>query len=381
LQDPIAAADDRGTLRNTLISSACLGIVWPGDVVLYVVLPLYAADFGLDALAVGLLLSVNRVVRILGYGWVSPLARRYGAKALTATACLGAAVSTLGYGLLGGFILLFAARVLWGGAWGVINLMMNAYAYGDGRGAGTRVGLSRAVSSVGAFLSLVCIGPLCLSVGPHQAFTIYGLLGLAAFPLALALSPTVAAPSEARAPRRWLPSDLNMLFFVLALAADGVLGATVSLLLSATMPAASAIVGASLLLAFQRLAHIVLALFSGPVADRIGAGRLLLPCSLVVACGLGAIALGHVYAGTITVIVSRALLTTVSPVLAAQRSPDRIGALASFATWSDVGLAAGAFLGTVGISAIGLVPTYGTLAVLVAGMAAFYHVRAGAVAA
>jgi DHA1 family inner membrane transport protein len=376
LQDPTAAADDRGTLRNTLISAACLGIVWPGDVVLYVVLPLYAADFGLDALAVGLLLSINRVVRIFGYGWVSPLARRYGAKALTATACLAAAVSTLGYGLLGGFVLLFAARVLWGGAWGVINLMMNAYAYGDGRNAGSRVGLSRAVSSVGAFLSLVFIGPLCLSVGPHQAFTIYGLLGLAAFPLALALSPTVAEPSEVRAPRRWIPSDLNILFFVLALAADGVLGATVSLLLSVTMPAASAIVGASLLLAFQRLAHIVLALFSGPVADRIGAGRLLLPCSLVVACGLGAIALGHVYTGTIIVIISRALLTTVSPVLAAQRSPDRIGALASFATWSDVGLAAGAFLGTVGISALGLVPTYATLAVLVAGMAVFHHFRA-----
>jgi DHA1 family inner membrane transport protein len=380
LPHPTAAADDRATLRNTLISSACLGIVWPGDVVLYVVLPLYAADFGLDALAVGLLLSINRVVRILGYGWVSPLARRYGAKALTAVACLGAAVSTLGYGLLGGFVLLFAARVLWGGAWGVINLMMNAYAYGDGQGAGSRVGLSRAVSSVGAFLSLVCIGPLCLSVGPHQAFTIYGLLGLAAFPLALALSPTLAPPSEARAPRRWIPSDLNILFFVLALAADGVLGATVSLLLVEYAPAASAIVGASLLLAFQRLAHIVLALFSGPVADRIGAGRLLLPCSLVVACGLGAIALGHVYAGTITVIVSRALLTTVSPVLAAQRSPDRIGALASFATWSDVGLAAGAFLGTVGISALGLVPTYAVLAVLVAGMAVFYHSRARAVA-
>jgi MFS transporter, DHA1 family, inner membrane transport protein len=376
LQHPTAAADDRVTLRNTLISSACLGIVWPGDVVLYVVLPLYAVDFGLDALAVGLLLSINRVVRILGYGWVSPLARRYGAKALTSAACLAAAASTLGYGLLGGFILLFAARVLWGGAWGVINLMMNAYAYGDGRNAGTRVGLSRAVSSVGAFLSLVCIGPLCLSVGPHQAFTIYGLLGLSAFPLALALSPTVAPPSEVRAPRRWIPSDLNMLFFVLALAADGVLGATVSLLLSAFMPAASAIVGASLLLAFQRLAHIVLALFSGPVADRIGAGRLLLPCSLVVAIGLGAIALGHVYAGTIIVIVARALLTTVSPVLAAQRSPDHIGALASFATWSDVGLAAGAFLGTVGISAIGLAPTYATLAVLVAGMAVFHHVRA-----
>jgi DHA1 family inner membrane transport protein len=155
-----------------------------------------------------------------------------------------------------------------------------------------------------------------------------------------------------------------------------VLGATVSLLLSAFMPATSAIVGASLLLAFQRLAHIVLALFSGPVADRIGAGRLLLPCSLVVAAGLAAIALGHVYSGTITVIVARALLTTVSPVLAAQRSPDRIGALASFATWSDTGLAAGAFLGTVAIGAIGLAPLYAALAVLVAGMALFHHVRA-----
>jgi hypothetical protein len=236
--------------------------------------------------------------------------------------------------------------------------------------------LSRAISSVGAFLALLSVGPLCLSVGPHQAFTIWGLLGLAAFPLALTLSPTVAAPTEARAPRRWIPSDLNMLFLALALAADGVLGATVSLLLSAFMPATSAIVGASLLLAFQRLAHIVLALFSGPLADRVGAGRLLLPCSLVVAAGLGAIALGHVYTGTIAVIVARALLMTVGPVLAAARSPDRIGALASFATWSDVGLAAGAFLGTVGINAIGLAPVYASLAVLVAGFALFHHVRA-----
>jgi hypothetical protein len=376
LHDPVAAADDRANLRNTCISAGCLGIVWAGDVAIYVVLPLYAAAFGVDALAVGLLLSVNRVVRILGYGWVAPLTRRYGAKALTAAACLAAAVSTLGYGLLGGFVLLFAARVLWGAAWGVINLMMNAYAYGDGRNAGSRIGLSRAISSVGAFLALLSIGPLCLSVGPHQAFTIYGLIGLAAFPLALALSSTIAAPTDVRAPRRWIPSDLNMLFFALALAADGVLGATVSLLLAAYIPAASAIVGASLLLAFQRLAHIVLALFSGPVADRIGAGRLLLPCSLVVAAGLGAIALGHVYTGTITVIVARALLTTVSPVLAAQRSPDRIGALASFATWSDVGLAAGAFLGTVGVSAIGVAPVYASLALLVAGMALFHHVRA-----
>ena len=47
----------------------------------------------------------------------------------------------------------------------------------------------------------------------------------------------------------------------------------------------SAIIGAGLLLALQRLIAIVLALFSGPLTDRLGAHRLLLPCTLAVAIG------------------------------------------------------------------------------------------------
>jgi hypothetical protein len=143
-------------------------------------------------------------------------------------------------------------------------------------------------------------------------------------------------------------------------------------LLGEFMPAASAIIGAALLLAFQRLVVIVLALFSGPVTDRLGAQRLLLPCSLAVAAGFIAIASGYVYAGTIVVIVSRALLGTVGPVLAAETSTDRIAALASFATWTDVGLAAGAFFGLVGITGIGYPTTYALLAILsIAAAAAF----------
>jgi hypothetical protein len=162
---------------------------------------------------------------------------------------------------------------------------------------------------------------------------------------------------------------LNALFFVLTFGADGVLGATISVLLAEFMPAASAITGAALLLAFQRLVVIVLALFSGPVTDRLGAQRLLLPCSLMVAAGFVAIAGGYIYVGTIVVIFSRALLGTVGPVLAAQRSTDRIAALASFATWTDVGLAAGAFFGLVGVVEIGYTTSYALLAVLSAAAA------------
>ena len=360
--------------RNTIIAAACLGLVWFGDTVIYVVLPLYALAFGFDAVTVGVLLSVNRVVRILGYGWVAPLARAYGTNVLTAAACAAAAVSTLAYGLLSGFVLLFIARMVWGAAWGIINLTMTAYAYGDGKGAGTRIGIARAVSSVGALAALLAVGPLCMALGPHQMFVLYGLLGLAAIPLAFLLPPLRAAPSDGQAVRRWMLTPFNALFFVLTFGADGVLGATVAVLLAEFMPVASAIVGAAALLAMQRLTVIVLALFSGPVIDRLGAQRLLLPCSLAIAAGFVIIASGHVYVGAIVVIVSRALLATVGPVLAAQKSTDRIAALASFATWTDVGLAAGAFFGLIGVVEIGYATSYAMLAILSA-VAAMWHFR------
>ena len=177
-------------------------------------------------------------------------------------------------------MLLFIARMVWGAAWGIINLTMTAYAYGDGKGAGMRIGVARAVSSVGALAALVAVGPLCIAIGPHQMFVLYGLLGLTAIPLAFLLPPLRAAPSDGPAAHRWTLTPLNTLFFVLTFGADGVLGATISVLLAEFMPVASAIIGAALLLALQRLVVIVLALFSGPVTDRLGAHRLLLPCSL-----------------------------------------------------------------------------------------------------
>jgi len=354
--------------RNTVIVAACLGLVWFGDTVIYVVLPLYALSFGFDAVTVGVLLSVNRVVRILGYGWVAPLARAYGTNVLTATACAAAAVSTLAYGLLNGFVLLFIARMTWGAAWGIINLTMTAYAFGDGKRAGMRIGVARAVSNLGSLAALLAVGPLCIAIGPHRMFVLYGLFGLTAIPLAFLLPPLRAAPGDPRA-RRWILTPLNALFFVLSFGADGVLGATVSVMLAEFMPVTSAIIGAALLLAFQRLVVIVLALSSGPVTDRLGAQRLMLPCSLVIAAGFATIASGHVYSGTIIVILARALLATVGPILAAQKSTDRIAALASYATWTDVGLAAGAFFGLVGIVEIGYTVTYALLAVLSAAAA------------
>ena len=360
--EPEPAAPEQG-FRNTIISGTCLSIAWFGDGVIYIVLPLYAATFGLDAFLVGVLLSCNRVVRIVGYGWVAPLARRFGANVLTAAACIAAALTTIGYGLAASFIVFVIARCIWGGAWGILNLTMTAYAYGDGRGAGKRIGVARATSIAGPMLALLAVGPLCVTVGPHQMFVIYGLLSFIAVPIAFLLPPMRAEPkADAPAEKRWTPTPLNILFFGLAFAADGVLGTTISVLLSNFMSTSQAIIGAGLIMALRHVVGITLAFISGPITDRIGARRLLTPCTLVVIAGLVTVAAGYVYVGALIIICSRGILSTVGPVLAAERSPDRIAALASYATWNDVGLAGGAFLGVVGVASLGATPTYALMA-------------------
>jgi MFS family permease len=373
----VSAEPARG-YRNTVIAAACLGLVWLGDALIYVVLPLFPAAFGVDITTIAILLSVNRVIRIVGYGWVSPLARKFGANTLTAAACAAGALSTLAYGLLSGFALLFIARLMWGAAYGVINLTNTAYAYGDGRRAGMHVGLNRAVSTIGPVLALGLGGWLVTSVGPRWVFVIYGLAGLLAVPLALTLPRLRHSGSEvpARSVERWKVNPHNVLFFVVALGADGVFTATLSTLLADLIPVTSALIGAGLLLASQRLLSVILSAVGGPLVDRFQAGRLLVPCSLVIAAGLVLIALGHVYAGAVILIVARVIFAIVGPIIAAQQSEDRIGAIAAYSTWSDVGLAAGAFLGIMGMEWAGYPATYATLSAMTAAATVWFTLRA-----
>ena len=360
--------------RDTVVAAGCLGLVWLGDALIYVVLPLYPAVFGVETATIAILLSANRVIRILGYGWVSPLARRFGANALTAGACAAAAISTLAYGLTTGFVVLFIARLMWGGAYGVINLTNTAYAYGDGHRAGTRIGLNRAVSTLGPVIALGLGGWLVTQVGPQSVFVLYGLVGVLAVPLALLLPRLrqTVGDAPARAKGRWTPNTLNILFFVIALGADGVFTATLSTLLADIIPVTSALIGAGLLLAGQRLVSVILSFASGLVVDRLEANRILAPCGIVIALAMFAIALGHIYAGAVVLMIARAMIAIVGPMIAAQQSVDRIGAIAAYTTWSDCGLAAGAFLGILAFEWAGYPLTYAALGGLTAAATIYF---------
>jgi predicted MFS family arabinose efflux permease len=91
-----------------------------------------------------------------------------------------------------------------------------------------------------------------------------------------------------------------------------------------------------------------------------------------VIAGLLIVAAGYIYAGAIIIICSRAILSTVGPVLAAAKSTDRIAALSSYSTWNDTGLGAGAFLGTVGVVSLGYEATYSFMAIALLLACAWY---------
>ena len=87
--------------------------------------------------------------------------------------------------------------------------------------------------------------------------------------------------------------------------------------------------------------------------------------------------MGHVYAGSVVLIVGRVVFAIVGPIVAAQQSSDRIGAIAAYATWSDCGLAAGAFIGIMGMEWLGYPVTYAILgAVTVATILSFTLAKA-----
>lgn len=261
----------------------------------------------------------------LGYGWIEPLSRRVGLRNLVIVGAGASAVSTLG--------------------------------------------LSRAVTLIFPTLALSAGAWLATVLGPREVFLVLGAVSLLAVPLAFTL-PAVADHREDDAPvaaSRWRPSSLNVLFFTLGLAVDGVFTVTLSLLLARSFGVASATLGAGLLLAAQRLIGGVMSGVGGVIVDRFGAERILTIGVGVIVLALAGVAAGSLYPAAVVIVLARAALTPVGPVLAiGQRGGTRVERLAAFATWADCGLAAGPLLAGLLFGRVGVSTLYAGLASVLA---------------
>jgi MFS family permease len=157
--------------RNAQNASLTLAFAQPGDTLLYLLLPLHHAAFGISLAEAGLLLAANRLVRIAGYGWVARLYAERGPHAACLLAALGSLLSTLGYATLSGVWALLVARLMWGLSFAAMNIATQALATAEPTGAARRSGRMRAVIAAGPVSGLVVGAVVSHLTGPREAFS------------------------------------------------------------------------------------------------------------------------------------------------------------------------------------------------------------------
>jgi Major Facilitator Superfamily len=337
--------------RATRDASLTLGLTLPTDTVLYLLLPLHAASFGVTLAEAGLLLAANRMVRILGYGWVARSYERHGPRVACVGATLGSVAASLGYALLPGLWTLLAARLVWGLSFAAMNIATQALATSEPEGASRRSGRSRAIIAAGPAIGLLAGAAIAEVWGPRPVFLVLAVVAALALPFARRLPGGSGAKLRMAGPRLVaLPSRLDAWSFVQGFALDGIFVIGLSVLAARAMPD-GAVLAAGAALALRYVAEVALSPPGGALAERVGAMPLLVALSLGSAAGLAAVGLGVLWPGAVAVVVLRGLLQPLpAPVVAAAHpGPERVPALARLATWRDLGaglgpLAAGALL-------------------------------------
>ena len=125
--------------------------------VLYLLLPMYGPAFGITLAEAGVLLAANRLVRIVGYGWVARFYARRGDRATGTLAVAAAVLCALGNAALSGFWALLPLRLLWGLCFAALNLSTQVLATAMPLGAAARSVRSRAFIAVEPMLALAAV--------------------------------------------------------------------------------------------------------------------------------------------------------------------------------------------------------------------------------
>jgi MFS transporter, DHA1 family, inner membrane transport protein len=323
-------------------SAIALAVTLPSDTCLYLLLPMFASQFGVSLFEVGLLLAANRLVRIMGYGLVARFYSRRGDRLTDTLAVIAAALASLGYATLSGVWLLLPFRLLWGLSFAALNLSTLAMATTDATGSARRNGRSRAIIAMGPTVALPLAALLAeqLQLGPRAIFfvlTAVSLLGLfATRHLPAAPHPLVTARKFQR------PGSLDVWSFFEGFTLDGLFVVGLGYLGKDLLPG-GAVMAAALLMALRYFSEIVLSPIGGHVADRVGPELMLVSLSLLTTAVLVGFGAGWIFSGAAVIVVLRALqLPLIAPIVA-KRTPGRgrVQALAARAVWRDIGAGTG----------------------------------------
>lgn len=357
-------------MRPVVLLAAVTALCLVGDSMLYVALPVHWEEFGLTSLwQAGVLLSVNRLVRLPLNPAVSRLYRRISARSGMLLAAVLAAATTAGYGLAGSFAALIVLRALWGLAWTFLRLgaYFTVLTTADDSSQGRAMGMYNGLMRTGSLFGMLLGGVLADTWGTGLTCAFFASVSVLAVPLIWFAVPrnTKGMAEEAAAGEdgyslfsHWKVLSVLLIGTAVAFVYQGMLISTLSYLVKIRIPAGLdlgwALVGAAslggVLQAVRWSWEPFLAPFFGWLSDHPQAGR---KKTFIVSSLIGAALFAFLPADMgllpwllllLLLQVTATALTTAGDAVAADtavRSGAKIKVITAYSVLTDVGAAAG----------------------------------------
>ncbi|MDR2056339.1 MAG: MFS transporter [Desulfovibrio sp.] len=181
-----AAKDKKHIVVFALITALCL----MGDSMLYIALPVHYQELGFESLwEVGLVLAVNRMVRLPLNPCIGHLYSRISERTGICIAVALGILTTLSYGFLRGLFWWILARCLWGFAWSLLRLgsLFCILKISSPETRGSYSGLYNGLYRLGSLIGMFGGGLLADVLGFSACAVIFGLGTACALPALFAI--------------------------------------------------------------------------------------------------------------------------------------------------------------------------------------------------
>ena len=343
--------------QGALRASGIMAFAGLGDALLYPVLPIYGKELGFSVLLIGVLLSINRFIRILANTHVANLVLQIGMKNMLLITSTIAVITTFIYGLELGIIAFLIARILWGISYSGLKIATLNYAAMVKQKTGLAFGLSQSIKSLGA-LFVLWFGPIVIDkFGIQHGLFIIG--GISFFGILLAYSLPVVQLEKQQSEKvkhkvTFYPSSINLLVLILSIAIDGILVVTLAYLLSSNSINSNELLAlVAFYLLLKRLFVILCSGIGGFLTLRFSPSKLFTLSVMGCIIALFLVTVELTVPGVILAFLCNTIVVTFSPLVAIKQKQKSLQAISSVSTWWDLGAAIGAFIGIYAFEILG----------------------------
>lgn len=332
-------------LQHTLISAVIGGTAGISDGFMYAYLPVEAANIGLSAWMVGVLLSANRFIRFFSNRWIAYYANKFGVKQVY----IAGAVFTFISGILcltQFFLVWLLARFIWGICFSAIrfcNLQYNTKADNVATAMGWSKSLHEIISIIG-YLS----GPiLVLNFGGQTCFVVYAVLMVLLIPAFYKMPPLQIVEQKIKAFKVQMPNASDIWGFLVSFGIDGLLIISLSKIIPTPAKGENLLLFASYYIAVRKIITIVLSPLIGWILDKISLTHSVYLCCLCIIFGFINLAWWDVNIGLTLTFIGSSINHTLVPLITVKNSSEKqqFNNLTKMSTSRDLGSAFGALFG------------------------------------